>query len=52
MGLGFIGVLKQAAHQYLMAHMQIKELNNRGDCYGLGLVDEGLPDIMKFVWVD
>ena len=50
MGLDFIGVVKQASHQYPMAHLQIKEFNQRVYCYGLVLLDEVVTEMMTCVW--
>ena len=35
MGLGLVGVIRQAALHYTLAHMIRKEFNRRGDCCGL-----------------
>ena len=35
MELGFVGFVKQAPHQYTIAHLKSKLFTRRGGCYGL-----------------
>ena len=35
-----------------MSHPKRRYYNGRGDCYGLVLVDEGVPETTVFAWVD
>ena len=53
MGLGFIGVVKEASCKCTMANMQSKCFNGRGIFYGLlsEEVNEGVPEIILFAWV-
>ena len=35
-----------------MVHIQRKEFTRRGNFYGLVSMDEGVPEMVEFSWVD
>ena len=54
MGLGFIGIVKQVSRHFSMGYIQIKYFTCRGNfcCLVSELVDEGVPEMMCFAWVE
>lgn len=53
-GMRFIGVVKTATKGFPVDHLNLIQLNNRGDHYGVFHKGETVsdPDLMAFTWVD
>jgi hypothetical protein len=53
LGFCFIGVVKTATRGYPKTYIEALELSNRGDYEGVVTLGEnGLPEMMAFVWMD
>ena len=52
MGLGFIDEVNKASWNYPTEQMKKEEFTHRGDYYDLLSMDEGVPDMTEFLWVD
>jgi predicted RNA-binding Zn-ribbon protein involved in translation (DUF1610 family) len=52
LGFGFIGVVKTATRGYPKAYLESLELRERGDYEGVVTLENGLPTMMAFVWMD